>query len=97
MNQSNHQNWRLRRDHKILNMLDPHEPAWLVEEDVQEENEVAYYTIVHRWRPGGWARRHYTYDIPGNVIHFRGSTALDDANITKMKPQQRIHHHHTSP
>ena len=85
--------WRATRDRKMFTMLDPDEPAWLVEEEVVEADEVVYYTIVHRWKPGGWARRRYTYDIPGNVIHFRGSSPVDDSELSKMKPEQRIPHH----
>ncbi len=84
--------WRQRRDHKLFKMLDPDEPAWLVEEEVHPEQEVAYYTIVHRWKPGGWARRRYTYDLVGDVVHFRGTTPLSDSELVKMKPEQRLHH-----
>ncbi|MBA3532500.1 MAG: hypothetical protein H0T73_11305 [Ardenticatenales bacterium] len=85
--------WRASRDRKLMKMLDPDEPAWLMEEDVQVAKEEVYYTVVHRWMPGGWARRHYTYDMVSDVIHFRGTTPLDDSDILKMKPDQRILHH----
>lgn len=85
--------WRTSRDTKLYRMLDPDEPAWLVEEEVRERDEVVYFTVVHRWKSGGWARRHYTYDLVSDVIHFRGSTALGDSDIAKMKPEQRLPHH----
>lgn len=83
--------WRARRDRKLFKMLDPDEPAWLVEEEVHEEDEVVYYSVVHRWLPAGWQRRRYTYDLVSDVVHFRGTTALDDSELTKMKPEQRIY------
>ena len=89
------QEWRIKRDGKMFKMLDPDEPAWLVEETVNEDDEIVTYTIVHRWKPGGWARRRYTYDMFGNVIHFRGTSPVNDSEMAKMKPEQRIYHHHT--
>ncbi|MDQ4075993.1 MAG: hypothetical protein M3220_07080 [Chloroflexota bacterium] len=85
--------WRARRDRKMFRMLDPDEPAWLVEEEVNEEDQVVYYSVVHRWNPGGWQRRRYTYDMVADVIHFRGAVLIDDSEITTMKPEQRLHHH----
>ncbi|MGB0386091.1 MAG: hypothetical protein ACPGWR_14890 [Ardenticatenaceae bacterium] len=88
--------WRIHRDRKMFKMLDPDEPAWLVEEDVYLEDEMVTYTIVHRWKPGGWARRRYTYDTFSDVIHFRGTSPVDDSQMAKIKPEQRIYHHHAA-
>jgi hypothetical protein len=92
MSNDTNQRWRAERDHKMFKMLDKNEPAWLVEEEVYEEKEVVYYTIVHRWKPGGWARRRYTYDTFADVIHFRGTSPVNDKEMAKMKPDQRIFH-----
>ena len=85
--------WRANRDRKMFQMLDPDEPAWMVEEEVRPQEEVVRYAIVHRWKPGGWARRRYTYDTVGDVIHFRGTSPVEDNELAKMKPEQRIAHH----
>lgn len=87
--------WRARRDSKLFKMLDPDEPAWMVEENVDESKEIVQFTIVHRWAPGGWARRRYSYDMVGDVLHFRGTTAVEDSELAKLKPDQRIAHHTT--
>ncbi len=84
--------WRNARDQKMFRMLDPDEPAWLVQEEVHREKEVVFYEIVHRWQPGGWQRRRYTYDMISDVIHFRGAVNMDDSDITKIKVEQRLHH-----
>jgi hypothetical protein len=83
-------NWRARRDAKLHTMLDPEEPAWLVEEKVNEKDETVIFDIVHRWPPHGWARRRYLYDIVGDVMHFRGTAPLDDGELPKLKREQRI-------
>ena len=93
MTDNTQEEWRMNRDRKLFRMLDPDEPAWLVEETVNQDDEIATYTVVHRWKPGGWARRRYTYDIFSNVIHFRGTSPVDDSEMAKMKPEQRIEHH----
>ncbi len=85
--------WRMNRDRKLFKMLDPDEPAWLVDEEVALPNEAVFYTVVHRWNKHGWARRHFMYDIPGDVVHFRGSTPVNESDLPKMKPEQRIKHH----
>lgn len=90
---STKEEWRISRDRKMFKMLDPDEPAWLIEESVKEADEIVIYTIVHRWKPGGWARRRYTYDTFSDVIHFRGTSPLSDGDMAKMKPEQRIYHH----
>ena len=82
--------WREKRDRKLFRMLDPDEPAWLVEESVHPEDEVAYFTVVHRWSPGGWARRRYTYDLVSDVMHFRGTTAVSDDELTQLAPERRL-------
>ena len=84
------ENWRERRDAKLYLMLNPEEPAWLVSESVDAAAEVVLFDVVHRWAPQGWQRRRYLYDMISDVIHFRGSSALSDAEITKLKPEQRL-------
>jgi hypothetical protein len=87
-------NWREHRDRKLARMLDPDEPAWLVEEVVDEERGVMYFDVVHRWQPGGWQLRRFTYDTVADVLHFRGARLLGDEALTRMKPEQRIRAHH---
>lgn len=84
--------WRTALTQKIYRMLDPDAPAWLTEERVDLESETVILEIVHHWGPNGWGRRRYLYDIFGDVMHFRGTTSVDDAELVKMKPEQRIRH-----
>lgn len=86
--------WRERRDQKMAAMLDPDEPAWLVDENVEEKSSMIFFAIVHRWAPGGWARRLYMYDPTGHVLHFRGTTPLEESDLVKLKAEQRFLHHH---
>ena len=86
--------WRERRDTKLATMLDPDEPAWLVSEEEVPEDEVVYFNVVHRWPYAGWGIRRFTYDTVSDVVHFRGTQSIDDAELVKMKPEQRILAHH---
>ena len=84
--------WRERRDAKLRVMLDPSEPAWLISEEEDFPKELVRFAIVHRWGADGWAMRRYTYDMVADVIHFRGTAAVADGEISKLKPEQRIPH-----
>ena len=92
MDESQIDQWRAARDRKMFDMLDPDEPAWLVSDELRPEDQLLDYTVVHRWAPGGWARRRYTYDYIGDVVHFRGSSFVGDSEIANMKREQRIRH-----
>jgi hypothetical protein len=92
MNPHPEENWRARRDRKLFTMLDPNEPAWLVDEQVEASLESVVFDVVHRWYPYRWARRRFLYDIPGDVMHFRGATPIDDSELSKLKPEQRLRH-----
>lgn len=83
--------WRERRDLKLFTMINPEEPAWLVREMADDAAEVVLFDIVHRWSPHGWQRRRYSYDMISDVIHFRGSSAVNDSDLTKLKPEQRLY------
>lgn len=83
-------NWRLARDSKLVRMLDPDEPAWLVGEEMHEEDEIVVFTVVHRWGPDGWSRRRYSYDFVSDVLHFRGASPVSDSELAAMKAEQRL-------
>ncbi|HEX8682677.1 MAG TPA: hypothetical protein VF707_10220 [Ardenticatenaceae bacterium] len=85
--------WRAARDRKLYKMLDPDQPAWLVSEQVMPQTDEVLFDVVHHWGPDGWTRRRYLYDTVGNVMHFRGTSPIDDAELVKMKPEHRIPHH----
>lgn len=82
--------WIERRNQKLKVMLNPDDPAWLVREVVDEPSETVSFDVVHRWDSEGWAVRRYTYDMVASVLHFRGTSPVSDADIAKMKPEQRI-------
>lgn len=84
------ENWRERRDAKLFVMLNPEEPAWLINEKVDTASETVLFEVAHRWPPYGWQVRRYNYDMVGNVLHFRGAAPLSDAEVTKLKPEQRL-------
>lgn len=87
------QGWEARRDDKLFRMLDSDEPAWLTRQEINESDETVLFEVVHRWESHGWASRRFLYDVVGNVIHFRGTTPLDESDLVKLKPEQRIPHH----
>ena len=82
--------WLEKRNTKLQAMLNPDDPAWLVREVVDEPSEMMSFDVVHRWSSEGWAVRRYTYDMVADVLHFRGTSPVNDADISKMKPEQRI-------
>jgi hypothetical protein len=92
MNPQTDDSWRARRDRKLFTMLKASEPAWLVDEQVEASHESVVFDVVHRWYPHRWARRRFLYDIPGDVMHFRGATPIDDSELSKLKPEQRLRH-----
>lgn len=83
--------WRARRDARVLTMLDPDHPAWLIEEGKKPSRlDMEFFTLIHYWEPGGWARRHYMYDTVADVVHFWGTTPLDVTELSKLKPEHRF-------
>lgn len=83
-------NWRTARDRKLVRMLDPDEPAWMLMEEMREEEEIVVFTVVHRWGPDGWARRRFSYDFISDILHFRGTSPVSDSELATMKPEQRL-------
>ena len=82
--------WQARRDAKLFPMLNPEEPAWLLNQVVDEASETVLFEVAHRWPPQGWQKRRYNYDMISDVIHFRGADQLSDGEVTKLKPEQRL-------
>ena len=92
------QAWRAARDHKVAVMLDPHAPAWLVNEKVDLEKGEIQFDIVHRWPlTGQWERRHFTYDAEVDVLHFRGSSPVSSAELARLKSTERFRAHEHEP
>lgn len=82
--------WQARRDAKLFIMLNPEEPAWLLNEEVDEASETVLFEVAHRWPPQGWQKRRYNYDMISDVIHFRGAEPLGDGEVTRLKAAQRL-------
>jgi|SRR5690606_25928601 len=74
---------------KLRTVVNPGEPVWLVKEEINPDAEMIYLTVVSRWG-GTWMRRRYTYDIVGNVLHFRGQLPLSHEEYAKLKPEQLL-------
>lgn len=86
------QEWRRRRDEKVAPLLEPRTPAWLLNEKIDEELEQIQFDLVHRWPVGvaGWTRRHYTYEVDVDVLHYRGETPVSSAERAKLQPADRF-------
>ncbi|MDQ7031053.1 MAG: hypothetical protein Q9O62_15415, partial [Ardenticatenia bacterium] len=96
-NESDH-TWRSARDRKVAVMLDPHMPAWLLDEHVDTEAGLVQFDIVHRWPlTGEWERRRFTYEIEVDVLHFRGSSPVSAAELARLKDEARFRAHEHEP
>lgn len=84
--------WRRRRDKKVAPLLEPRTPAWLFNEQIDTELEQIQFDLVHRWPVGvvGWTRRHYTYEVDVDVLHYRGETLVSAAERAQLKPDDRF-------
>ncbi|GEM_PF-6703878 len=90
--------WRAARDRKVAVMLDPHAPAWLLNEQVDAEAGRVQFDIVHRWPlTGEWERRHFTYEIDVDVLHFRGASPVSPAELARLKDEARFRAHEHEP
>lgn len=77
--------WRAARDAKVRVLIDEKYPAWLLNETIDEENQTIQFDLVHYWPPYGWQRRHYTYEVEVDVLHFRGTHRLNAEERMKLK------------
>lgn len=84
--------WRRRRDEKVSPLLESRTPAWLFNETIDEDLEQIQFDVVHRWPVGvaGWTRRHYTYEVDVDVLHYRGETPVSAAERADLKPDDRF-------
>lgn len=90
--------WQAARDRKVTVMLDPHMPAWLINEKVDLEKGEIQFDIVHRWPlTGQWERRHFTYDAEVDVLHFRGSSPVAAGELARLKQAERFRVHEHEP
>lgn len=79
--------WRAARDAKVRVLIDEKYPAWLLNETIDEENQTIQFDLVHYWPPHGWQRRHYTYEVEPDVLHFRGTTPVNAEERMKLKKE----------
>lgn len=84
--------WRRRRNEKVAPLLESRTPAWLLNEQIDEELGQIQFDLVHRWPVGvdGWTRRHYTYEVDVDVLHYRGETPVSAAERAQLKPTDRF-------
>lgn len=85
----NVEQWRRGWRAKLGRVVYPGEPAWLLKEEINTGDEVVYLTVVSRWE-GRWMRRRYTYDVVGEVLHFRGELPVSHDERTKLKSEQLL-------
>lgn len=87
--ESSVEQWRRGWRAKLRRVVHQGEPIWLLKEEINPQDEVIYLTVVSRWE-GRWMRRRYTYDVVGDVLHFRGELPISHDERAKLKPEHLL-------
>jgi len=68
------------RDRKLAIVLQGTRPAWIVDEQASPTRNECVFDVVYRYGDR-WVQRRYTYDAEVDVLHFRGETPFDEAEL----------------
>ena len=90
MDEQTIESWRQARDAKVAPLLEPRTPAWLINEEVEEDAAEIRFDLVHRWPVVGWARNRYLYEVEVDVLHYRGSAPIASAERAQLDPEARF-------
>lgn len=76
-----------KRDQKARPHLEQYAPVWIVDENVQLQDESIYFNVVFLHPHGGldrravWVNRRYRYDGFDNVLYHLGQTTLEEDDV----------------
>ena len=82
---------REKRDQKALPHLEQYAPVWIINEQVQEEEESIQFHVLFQHHLHGWIDRRYRYDGFNNTLYHKGQTLIaEDAALDVMAAEPYI-------
>ncbi len=76
---------RKLRDHKVLPVLKPYRPVWLVEERILPEEDSVLFNVVFHDPRYGWLNRRYRYDAFNDVLYHMGERRVSEAEALSIQ------------
>lgn len=78
------------RDRALIALFPAHERVWLVHEYYDPVETIWIVTLVRRNTQGCWMRQRYAYDVPTEVIYFRGEQPISDTELLKTRREGKL-------
>ncbi|NJP06453.1 MAG: hypothetical protein HC837_12925 [Chloroflexaceae bacterium] len=78
------------RDQTLRRLLRPDEMVWLVEEAYDPVETTWRVDLVRQNRQGQWMRQRYVYDVPRQIVYFKGERPISDAERAKIRREARV-------
>jgi len=76
---------RKLRDDRVLPVLKPYKPVWLVEERILPEEDSVLFNVVFRDPQYGWLNRRYRYDAVSDVLYHMGERRVSEAEVLTIQ------------
>jgi len=76
-----------KRDAKTFSHLVQYAPVWIVDEQVNLQDEAVQFNVVFQHNQYGWVNRRYRFDAFNNVLYHKGQTAVSEEAMLEIQEQ----------
>ncbi len=74
-----------QRDNRLAILFQPYERVWILEQTYNSQMTQWLIDLVRMGKRGQWMHQRYIYEVPSQVIYFRGEVPLSEAEFANVR------------